>query len=480
MSNTPDSNHLDLGKRMSRRRLIGGTALVGGAAFLSACGDDDSGDSSDSGESTEPAATSGDTTAATTGDTTAATEAAGGGGEVAGTIKIGYVTPQTGALAAFGEADAFVLGALREQFAGGVDIGGATYEIEIIDRDSESNSNTAATVANELIVEDGVQLMCVAQTPDTTVPVVQACTNNELPVLSNNAPWQPHYLGIGGELGPDAPPEVASKWNYHYFWGLEDVISVFLSMWDQVAPGAVVGAMWPDDPDGNAWSDPNVGFPPALEAAGYTLIDPGRFPLGTTDYTSQISQFKDAGVEIVTGVMIPPDFGAFWAQCQQQDFQPTAVTLGKCLLFPSAVASYPNPIGLSSEIWWSDLYPTTSSLTGQTSAELAEAYEASTGQQWTQPVGYVHSLFEVAIDALNRAGGADDKEALLTAFGETNLDTIAGTVDFTNPVVPQVTKTPLIGGQWVASDEWDVELSIATNEEFPEVPVAGPLEPIQY
>jgi branched-chain amino acid transport system substrate-binding protein len=462
---------------VSRRRfIIGGGALVGGAAFLNACGGDD--DDDDAGGATTTAGAA--TTVAGSTATTSATTTGGGGGETVGTIKIGYVTPQTGALAPFGEADVFVLDALREQFAGGVEIGGALYDIEILDRDSESNANTAATVAQELIVRDGVQLMCVAQTPDTTVPVVQACTNNEIPVLSNNAPWQPHYLGIGGALGPDGPPPLASKWNYHFFWGLEDVIQVFLSMWDDVAPGAVVGAMWPDDPDGNAWSDPAVGFPPALEAAGYTLVDPGRFPLGTTDYTAQISQFKDAGVEIVTGVMIPPDFGAFWAQCQQQGFQPKAVTLGKCLLFPGAVASYPNPIGLSSEIWWSDQYPTTSSLTGQTSAELAEAYEASTSQQWTQPVGYVHSLFEVAMDAIKRAGGAEDKEALLTALGETNLDTIAGTVDFTNPVVPQITKTPLIGGQWVASEEWDVELSIATNDEFPEVPVAGPLVPIEY
>ena len=143
--------------------------------------------------------------------------------------------------------------------------------------------------------------------------------------------------------------------------------------------------------------------------------------------------------------MIPPDFGAFWTQCQQQGFQPKAVTLGKCLLFPGAVASYPNPIGLSSEIWWSDRHPTTSSLTGQTSADLAAAYEAATGRQWTQPVGYVHSLFEVAIDALKRAGGASDKQALLDAMGATNLETIAGKVDFTNPVVPHVTKTPLVG-----------------------------------
>jgi len=92
----------------------------------------------------------------------------------------------------------------------------------------------------------------------------------------------------------------------------------------------------------------------------------------------------------------------------------------------------------------------------------------------------VHSLFEVAIDALKRAGGASDKQALLDAMGATNLETIAGKVDFTNPVVPHVTKTPLVGGQWVASEEWDVEFKIVTNEQLPGIPIDGPLEPIAY
>jgi branched-chain amino acid transport system substrate-binding protein len=92
----------------------------------------------------------------------------------------------------------------------------------------------------------------------------------------------------------------------------------------------------------------------------------------------------------------------------------------------------------------------------------------------------VHSLFEVAIDAIKRAGGAEDKQALLDAFAATNLETIAGKVDFTNPVVPNVTKTPLVGGQWVASDEWDVEFKIVTNEQMPSITLDGPLEPIAY
>jgi branched-chain amino acid transport system substrate-binding protein len=81
---------------------------------------------------------------------------------------------------------------------------------------------------------------------------------------------------------------------------------------------------------------------------------------------------------------------------------------------------------------------------------------------------------------LKRAGGASDKEALLTAMGATNLETIAGKVDFTNPVVPNITKTPLVGGQWVDSEEWDVEFKIVTNEEMPGIEIDGPLEPMVY
>lgn len=454
---------------VSRRRFLWGAgAAVAGGGLLAACGDDDDTTAGDDGSGGGNDGSSGDDGAASS----------GGGGGTGGTIKIGYVTPQTGPLAPFGEADTFVLGGLREFLADGIMIAGTSYGIEIIEKDSESNSNTAATAAQELIVQDGVQLMCVAQTPDTTIPVVQQCTNNEIPVLSNNAPWQPHYLGIGGALGPDGPPPVASEWNYHFFWGLEDVIQVFLAMWGEVAPGAVVGGLWPDDPDGNAWGDPNVGFPPALEAAGFTVVDPGRFPLGGNDYTAQINQFKEQGVTIVSGVLPPPDFGNFWAQAQQQGLEVEAVTLGKALLFPGAVESFENPGGLSSEIWWSDRHPTSSSLTGASSLELATAWEESTGTQWTQPLGYVHSLFEVAIDVLTRAGGADDKQALLGAMAETNLDTIAGKVDFTNPVVPNVTKTPLIGGQWVAGEDYPFELAIRTNEQLPGVPLDGPMEAI--
>jgi branched-chain amino acid transport system substrate-binding protein len=58
------------------------------------------------------------------------------------------------------------------------------------------------------------------------------------------------------------------------------------------------------------------------------LVDPGRFQPLSDDFGSQISAFKNAGVEIVIGVVIPPDFATFWNQAVQQGFKPKVVTTG--------------------------------------------------------------------------------------------------------------------------------------------------------
>jgi len=59
------------------------------------------------------------------------------------TIRIGYVSPQTGPLAPFGEADNFTLSQIRTQLKDGLMIGGTKYAVEILVKDSQSNPNRA-------------------------------------------------------------------------------------------------------------------------------------------------------------------------------------------------------------------------------------------------------------------------------------------------------------------------------------------------
>jgi branched-chain amino acid transport system substrate-binding protein len=400
------------------------------------------------------------------------------------TVKIGYVSPQTGPLAAFSEADNFIIGAFKEATKNGIKVGSATVPVEVIVKDSQSNPNRAAEVAKELIVANKIDLMLVASTPETTNPVSTQCEIEEVPCVSTVAPWQPWFIGRQANPAGGPPAWKPFNYTYHFFWGLEDVIAVFTNMWGQVKTDKTVGGLFPNDGDGNAWGDKMVGFPPVLDKLGYKLNDPGRYQNLTDDFSAQIAAFKKAECDIITGVMIPPDFTTFWNQASQQGFKPKVASIGKAILFPVAVEALgKNGNNLSSEVWWTPTHPFKSSLTGQSAKQLADAYEKSSGKQWTQPIGFVHALFEVAVDALKRTAQAGDGKATAKAIAETNLDTIVGHLQWNGANLPpfgqkNVAKTPLVGGQWRIKNGNKYEIIVTDNKTFPAIPVGGKMEPI--
>ena len=230
------------------------------------------------------------------------------------TIKLGYVSPQTGPLAAFAEANNFIISNFQSAVKDGIKVGNATYPVEVVVKDSQSNPNRAAEVAKELIVGDKVDLMLAASTPETTNPVSTQCEIEEMPCVTTMCPWQAYFIGRQGNPAGGPPAWKPFNYTYHYFWGLEDVIAVFTNMWGQLKTDKVVGALFPNDGDGNAWGDKVVGFPPVLDKLGYKLVDPGRYQNLTDDFTAQIAAFKKAECDIITGVVLPPDFTTFWNQ----------------------------------------------------------------------------------------------------------------------------------------------------------------------
>lgn len=385
-------------------------------------------------------------------------------------IRIGHVSPRTGPLAGFAEADDYVLEGIKAAFSGGIENNGKRYAVEIISKDSQSNPNRAAEVAADLILGDEVDIIVAASTPDTTNPVADQAEINEVPCITTDCPWQPYFFGRNGN------PAEGFEYTYHFFWGLEDVIGNFLSLWNSSGAAKTVAGIFPNDADGNAWGDPELGLPKPLAEAGFELIDPGRYQPLNDDFSNYISAFKEAGCEIVTGNMIPPDFATFWAQAAQQDFNPKVVTIGKALLFPSVIESLGDRgDGLTSEIWWSPTHPFSSSLTNESAKALADGYTAASGRPWTQPIGFKHALFEVVADVIARAEDLDDPAAIIEAIKTTNASTIVGQVDWSKGPVPNVTKTPLVSGQWQKTGD-NFDLVITTNDLAPEIPVGGELK----
>jgi branched-chain amino acid transport system substrate-binding protein len=255
------------------------------------------------------------------------------------------------------------------------------------------------------------------------------------------------------------------------------VIAAFTDMWDAVPTNKVVGALWPDDPDGYAWSNGQRGFPPELEKHGYRVVDPGRYHGDGDDYGPIIRKLQQGNVEIITGVPTPPDFATFWKQAGDEGLRPKVASMGRALLFPAFIeAMGPTAEGLTIAAGWSPRHPFRSSLTGATAAEIAADYTRRTERQWTQPIGFAHALFEVAIDVLRRAGTPDDGQAIVRAIAATELDTVVGRVSWAKQdPLPNIAKTPLVGGQWRRGGTFPFELAIVSNRAHPEIGLTGQL-----
>ena len=87
-------------------------------------------------------------------------------------VVIGYVSPQTGPLAAFAAADAFIVERVVKALdAKAIMVDGKKARFQVKQVDSQSSPTKAGEAARGLITRDKIDLMVVGHTPDTTNPV---------------------------------------------------------------------------------------------------------------------------------------------------------------------------------------------------------------------------------------------------------------------------------------------------------------------
>jgi branched-chain amino acid transport system substrate-binding protein len=399
-----------------------------------------------------------------------------------GSIRIGFVSPITGPASGFGEPDPYVISLAKKAFSSGLTIGGTNYSVDIVSRDGQSTPSVGATVAQDLIQSQKVDLMLATSTPESVNPVSDACEAAGVPCISTVVPWEAWYLGRGAKPGQPSP----FKYTFHFCFGVEQFFNAYTHLWPQVPTNKKVGVMYPNDADGNAIRG---ALAPALKQAGYTIVDPGAYEDGTNDYTAQIQKFIQEDCQIFNTFPIPPDFATFWRQAAQQGYT-KHVKIGqiaKTGLFPSQVSSLGSlGNGLASGVYWAPTWPYKSSLTGIANKDLASGYESSSSKQWNQQLGPSLALFDVAAAVLKASGNPKDKTAVANAMKTLAVDTPVGHLDWSKPAslagtsVPNVVSAPIIGGQWKQGvSKWPVDFVICENSSDSNVPVASTLQPYQ-
>ncbi len=405
----------------------------------------------------------------------------GSGTSAAGSITIGWIHPLTGALAGFGAADNFVMSKIQQTtpYKSGFKIGGKTYTVSIKSYDTESSPTRAGQLAQQAINADKVDMLLASSTPETVNAVSSTAETLGTPLVCANIPWESWYLNLFPKGNPQHATEKA-KYVVMYFLGAEHLVECFIPMWNrihgQLSTDKVVAAAFPNDSDGNAF---RAVFPPIAKGAGYTIDLSAAYTDGTTNYSSMISAFKSAKADFFTNVPLPPDFATMWKQSIQQGFKPKLATVAKVLLFPTDAYALGSLVeNVATDTWWVPSMPWTSSFTGESCQQIANAYESAGGGQWNANLSN-YSLFEVAHAAFTAVNNPHDKGEVADAIHNVNINGLAGPLNFASSKAPApgVAITPPVGIQWQKGTKYQLEAKVVDNTLLPTVKLTGDLKP---
>jgi branched-chain amino acid transport system substrate-binding protein len=104
------------------------------------------------------------------------------------TIKIGINAPMTGDIPKVGEGSKFAGEMWLEDIkaAGGLEVGGKKYPVEIVLEDNESKAESAVKVSTKMITEDEVLFIVGPQSSKQAIPAGEVANNYKTPMIS---PW---------------------------------------------------------------------------------------------------------------------------------------------------------------------------------------------------------------------------------------------------------------------------------------------------
>jgi branched-chain amino acid transport system substrate-binding protein len=203
------------------------------------------------------------------------------------TIKIGINAPLTGDIPKVGEGTKFAAQMWLDDInkAGGLDVGGTKYPVELVIEDNESKAESAVAANTKLITQDNVLVIVGPQSSKQAVPAGEVANNDSTPMVSPwstnpnttlNRPWVFRACFLDPFQGPVIAQFVTDEFNYTKAAVLYDIAS--------------------DYPKGlaeyfkKAWED--------IHGAG-SVVAFETFTTKDKDFSAQLTKIKDSGAEFL-------------------------------------------------------------------------------------------------------------------------------------------------------------------------------------
>ncbi len=176
------------------------------------------------------------------------------------TIKIGINAPLTGDIPKVGEGTKFAAQMWLEDInkAGGLEVGGKKYKVELVIEDNESKAESATKANTKMITQDNVLAIVGPQSSKQAVPAGEVANNYKTPMISPwstnpnttlNRPWVFRAAFLDPFQGPVDANFITDEFGFTKAAVLYDVASdypkgladVFKQAWEKLhGPGSVV------------------------------------------------------------------------------------------------------------------------------------------------------------------------------------------------------------------------------------------------
>lgn len=201
------------------------------------------------------------------------------------TIKIGINAPLTGDIPKVGEGSKFAAEMWLEEIGGTLEVGGETYQVELVIEDNESKAESAASVNQKLITQDDVLAIVGPQSSKQAVPAGGVANDLKTPMVSPwstnpnttlDRPWVFRTPFLDSFQGPAVAKFVTEEFGFTKAGVLYDVAS--------------------DYPKGLAeffksgWEDIH---------GEESVVAFESFTTGDTDFSAQLTKIIDSGAEFI-------------------------------------------------------------------------------------------------------------------------------------------------------------------------------------
>ena len=330
-------------------------------------------------------------------------------------ITIGASLPLTGPLQAFGTSlQTGYKDAIAEvNKKGGVVFGGASHKVNLVVQDNASDGTKAGTEAKSLVLDSGAIALLGPATPPLTIPVSQVAEQLHVPLISTITPIKGWLTGTtsGYQYSWDTFFDETQMTDLQF--KAADLVSTnkkVVIFTDTEQDGPIQAALWAD----HAKKD------------GYTIVDHIEFPVGNTNFSSQVAKAKADGADILLAQIIPPDGVALLKELKAQSFAPKLTFLEKA----GNTGGYVDITGgLAQGVLEANWY----------AKGIGLPQEASLIAKYTKPSGGInsnlgttvagYSIAQVLLQAITKAGTTDAAK-LNAAIGKTNGSFPIGKIKF--------------------------------------------------